>query len=121
MSVMVAIVASRAWVVELGALGRIARMALPDDILAKIRQDFSGGEMLPVIEILIDLQKEDAGLFTDRVLRCILFVAQGRFDRLADAVALARRDPRDLIVDAEFDGHFGAQHRDLSLPFAALH
>ena len=31
---------------ELGSLGRIARMALADDILARIRQDFSGGEML---------------------------------------------------------------------------
>ena len=88
-------------------------MALTDDILAKIRQDFSGGEMLT------DLQKEDARLFTDRILRCILFVARGRFDALADAVALARLDPRDLIVDAEYDGHFGAQHRDLSSPFAA--
>jgi hypothetical protein len=94
-------------------------MALADDILTKVRQDFSGGEMLPVIDMLTDLQKEDAGLFTDRILRCILFVAQGRFDVLADAVALARRDPRDLIVDAEYDGHFGAQHRDLSSPFAA--
>ena len=94
-------------------------MALADDILAKIRQDFSGGEMLPVIEMLTDLQKEDARLFNDRILRCILFVAHGRSDALADAVALARLDPRDLIVDAEYDGHFGAQHRDLSLPFAA--
>ena len=94
-------------------------MALADDILAKIRQDFSDGEMSPVIEMMTDLQKEDVRLFTDRILRCILFVARGRFDALADAVALARRDPRDLIVDAEYDGHFGARHRDLSLPFAA--
>jgi hypothetical protein len=94
-------------------------MTLADDIFAKIRQDFSGGEMLPVIEMLSDLQKEDARLFTDRILRCILYVAHGSFDELAEAVALARRDPRDLIIGAEYDGHFGAQHRDLSLPFAA--
>ena len=94
-------------------------MALTDDILAKIRQDFSGGETLPVIEMLTDLQQEDDQLFSDRILRCIVFVARGGFDALADAVALARRDPRDLIVDAEYDGHFGAQHRDLSLPFSA--
>ncbi|MDR3413480.1 MAG: hypothetical protein P4L87_21415 [Formivibrio sp.] len=93
-------------------------MALAEDILAKIRQDFSGGEMLPVIEMVTDLQKEDVRLFTDRILRCILFVAHGRFEALADAVALARRDPRDLIVYAEYDGHFGAQLRDLSIPFA---
>jgi len=94
-------------------------MPLTDDILAKIRQDFSGGEMLPVIEMLGELQTEDAGLFSDRILRCILFVARGRFEALADAVALARQDPRDLIVDAEYEGHFGLRHRDLSLPFAA--
>lgn len=92
-------------------------MALADDILAKIRQDFPGGEMLPVIEIITGLQKEDGQLFTDRILRCILFMAHGRFDALADAVALARLDPRDLIVNAEYDGHFGARHRDLGLPF----
>lgn len=93
-------------------------MTLTDDILAKIHQDFSGGEMLPVIELLTELQKEDARLFSDRILRCILFVARGKFEHLAEAVAVARRDPRDLIVSAEYDGHFGAQHRDLSLPFA---
>ena len=94
-------------------------MPLTDDILAKIRQDFSGGEMLPVIEMLSELQKEDAVLFCDRILRCILFVARGEFNALADAVALARLDPRDLIINAEYEGHFGARHRDLSLPFAA--
>lgn len=98
---------------------RIAHMELANDILAKIRQDFSGGEVLPVIEMMTDLQKQDSGLFTDRILRCILFVARGKFDELADAVALARLDGRDLIVEAEYDGHFGAQHRDLSLPFTS--
>ena len=93
-------------------------MALPEDILTKIRQDFPGGEMLPVIEMLTDLQREDAQLFTDRILRCIVFTAAGRFDQLAEAVALARLDWRDLIVGAEYDGHFGARQRDLSLPFA---
>lgn len=92
-------------------------MTLADDILAKIRQDFSGGETLPVIEMMAGLQLEDALLFTDRIVRCILFVARGRFEALADAVALARLDPRDLIVNAEYDGHFGARHRDLTLPF----
>ena len=92
-------------------------MALPEDIIAKIRHDFSGGEMLPVIEMLTDLQKENAQLFTDRILRCIVFVAGGSFEQLAEAVALARLDWRDLIVGAEYDGHFGAQQRDLSSPF----
>jgi hypothetical protein len=94
-------------------------MALTDDILAKIRRDFSGGEMLPVIDRLEGLQREDSELFCDRILRCIVFVAAGRQPIIEQAIEQARTDYRDLIVWAEYDGHFGAQHRDLSLPFAA--
>jgi hypothetical protein len=93
-------------------------MALAEDILARIRQDFSSGETLPVTEMLTELQKEDARLFSDRILRCILFVAHGQFDELAAAVQLARIDWRDLIVNAEYDGPSGSRKRDLSLPFA---
>jgi hypothetical protein len=93
-------------------------MALPEDIPAKVRQDFASGEVLPVIELLTELRKENAQLFTDRILRCIVFVADGSFEQLADAVALARLDWRDVIVAGEYDGCFGAQQRDLSLPFA---
>jgi hypothetical protein len=94
-------------------------MALADDILAKVRQDFSVEETLPIIEMLSELQKENTRLFNDRILRCILFVADGRFESLVDSVALARKDWRDLIINAEYDGQFGARHRDLSLPFGA--
>ena len=92
------------------------RVILPDDILAKIRQDFSGGETF-AIKVLTDLQEKDAQLFTDRIMRCILFVARSGFDVLADAIVLARHDSGDLIVAAEYDGRFGARHRDLSQPF----
>jgi hypothetical protein len=94
-------------------------MALADDILAKIRQDFSADEMPSIIEMLNELQKENTSLFNDRILRCIIFVADGRFESFADAVKLARIDWRDLIVNAEYDGQFGARQRDLSLPFGA--
>ncbi len=94
-------------------------MALTDDILAKIRRDFSGGETLPVIDRLESLQREDSQLFCDRILRCIVFVAAGRLAVVEQAIEQARTDYRDLIVWAEYDGHFEAQHRDLSLPFAA--
>ena len=94
-------------------------MALTDDILAKIRRDFSGGEMLRAIDRLESLQREDSQLFCDRILRCIVFVAAGRLPVAEQAVEQARTDSRDLIVWAEYDGRFGEQHRDLSLPFAA--
>ncbi len=94
-------------------------MALTDDILAKIRHDFRDGETPSIIELLADLQRQDPSLFSDRILRCVVFIAQGKFGRLSDAVAVANRDPRDLIVWAEYDGHFGIRHRDLSLPFSS--
>lgn len=93
-------------------------MALASDILSKISRDFSGGETLPVIEMMTDLQKENAQIFTDRIVRCILYLADGDFNTLADAVSAARKDFRDLIIRAECDDHFGARHRDLSLPFS---
>lgn len=94
-------------------------MALTDDILVKIRRDFSGVETLPVIDRLEGLQSEDSQLFSDRILRCIVFVAAGQLPVVEQAIEQARTDYRDLIVWAEYDGHFGAQHRDLSLPFTA--
>lgn len=92
-------------------------MKLPDDIFAKIREDFSGGETVAIIDRLEGLTQADSALFTVRILRCILFLARGRTAELEDAISLAMRDTRDLIVSAEYDGHFGAIQRDLTLPF----
>jgi hypothetical protein len=92
-------------------------VALANDILAKIRGDFSGGETILVIDRLESLQQEDGQLFSDRIIRCILFVAAGQLTVVEQAIKQARTDYRDLIIWAEYDGHFGVQHRDLSLPF----
>ena len=80
-------------------------MPLANDILAKIRRDFSGGEMLAVIDRLEGLQREDSELFSDRILRCILFVADGQLAVVDRAIGQARTDYRDLIVWAEYDGY----------------
>ena len=93
------------------------RMPLADDILARIRTDFSGGEMIAAIERFESLQREDSELFSDRILRCIVFVAAGKSAVMERAIAEAQADYRDLIIWAEYDGHFGAQQRVLSLPF----
>jgi hypothetical protein len=93
-------------------------MPLADDILARVRRGFSGGETVAVIDQLEGLQREDCELFSNRILRCIVFVAAGKLAVMEQAIAQARVDYRDLIIWAEYDGHFGAQQRDLSLPFA---
>ena len=79
-------------------------MKLVDDNLAGIRQDFSGGEALPVIALMTEWQKEGAG-FSVTGFCIVLFTKHMAISReLAGAADLARRDPRDLIVGAEYDG-----------------
>jgi hypothetical protein len=92
---------------------------LPEDIIAKVQQDFSEDDAITILQMLSELQKEDPKTFFDRILRCIVFLAHGRFEEFAEAVALARIDWRDLIVIAEYDGWSGEENRrrDFSLPF----
>jgi hypothetical protein len=71
------------------------------DIANRIKQDFSAIEVQPVTELLIEFQESTQS--GERILRCLLYVARGQFNHLADAVATARLDFRDLIVSAEYD------------------
>ena len=91
-------------------------MTLTHDILERVRHDFPAEEVAPVTAMLTELQQQNAELFCDRILRCLVFVARGRFTAFADAVALARLDYRDLIVSAEYDRNWH-QIRDLNRPF----
>lgn len=93
-------------------------MAIPEDITAKVRRDFSEDEVIPILQMLSEFQEENPGQ-SDRILRCIVFLAQGNFEKFADAIALARLDWRDLIVNAEYDGWSGEENRrrNLNLPF----
>ena len=78
-------------------------MALPEDIIAKVRNDFSEDDALAILQLLAEVkQKDPKGWHSlDQVLRCIVFVAHGNFEQFADAVA---DDPRDLIVRAAMGG-----------------
>ena len=60
---------------------------------------------------------ENQELSVDRILRCIVFVANGELDLLDKAIELAKIDYRDLIVWAEYDEK-REQVRDLSVPFS---
>jgi hypothetical protein len=70
-----------------------------------------------IVQLLRELQEEDPRIFCDRILRCIVFSAQGRFDWFESAVALARIDWRDVIVNAEYDRDRETRRRDFNLPF----
>jgi hypothetical protein len=93
--------------------------ALPEDIVAKVRQDFSEGDVPPILQLLAEFRKENPEL-SNRISRCIIFLAHGNFDDFARAVAMARLDWRDLIEEAEYDEFSGEENkrRDFNLPFA---
>lgn len=87
-------------------------MALPDDLIAKVRHDFPEDDALAILQLLAELKQQRPGRWHsfDQVLRCIVFVADGNFERFAAAVA---QDPRDLIVGATIGGCNGEQAFEL--------
>ena len=90
---------------------------LPQDIVTKVQQDFSKENALVIVQLLTELQMENPQVFCDRILRCIVFSAQGRFDCFASEVALARLDWRDVIMNAEYDRDWKNHLRHFELPF----
>jgi hypothetical protein len=90
---------------------------LPQDIVIKVRQDFSEDDAVVIVQLLIELQKENPRVFSDRILRCIVFSAGGRFDEFACQVKLARLDWRDVIMNAEYDRDWKTHCRDFNSPF----
>ncbi|HTA94658.1 MAG TPA: hypothetical protein VK769_00895 [Verrucomicrobiae bacterium] len=90
-------------------------MALPEDIITKVRLDFSEDDSLRVLQVLKELQKEKLSLFNERILRCLIVRAGGHIDKLTEAIEVARLDWRDLISAAEY--HWGNRVRLLELPF----
>ena len=90
-------------------------MHLRSDVVNRVRHDFPAGSG-PLLQRLLDLHREDGRLFSDRVLRCIVFAAHGDRDRLEALIELAREDYRDVIVAAEYDLQLN-KVRDFEQPF----
>lgn len=93
---------------------------LPEDIITRVRQDFTEDDAVVILQLLKELKERKFfhGLLGDRVLRCIVFVAKGNFEKFADAVYCG--DYRDLIIQAEYDGWMGEEHRirNFEFPFS---
>jgi hypothetical protein len=90
---------------------------LPEDVITKVRQDFGESDGLVILQLLQEIHERNlGGWYGDRVMRCIVFVAAGSFDRFVSAVY---EDPRDLIQTAEYDGWHGEDHHimNFELPF----
>jgi hypothetical protein len=92
---------------------------IASDITTRVTNDFDRpDEAGLVLSVLEDFQKQNPDLSSDRIIRCMVQVANGDLDRLDQAIELAVVDYRDLIVWAEYDEN-RLQIRDLSKPFAS--
>ena len=78
-------------------------MTFKDDINARINADF-GENANKATAILIDAIKKVDYLKTDRIIRCIIFLAQGNLTELKKHIETATFDPRDVILWAEYEG-----------------
>ena len=93
-------------------------MGLPADIEVRIEEDF-GEQSEQVRELLLSYLKT-VDKEADRVLRCIVFLANGSLDTLKEMIAAAQVDYRDVIFWAEYEDHSSkkpAQVRDFNKPF----
>ncbi len=87
---------------------------LPIDILDKINQDFSKPDDRELIIFLLENLNVNE---RHRIMRCILFLAQGDMDIFGEYEKLAKIDYRDVIMNAEYEYPSEKRLRDFSKPF----
>lgn len=74
------------------------------DIENKIKKDF--GEFEPeAIEIFSYLNRRTLGLMSDRMIRSIIFLADGKVSRLNKIIEHSRSSYRDILTEAENDNN----------------
>jgi hypothetical protein len=77
-------------------------MKITEDIIAQIQKDF--GTQAEAIVAFLHGQPEFANESL-RVLRCVLFLAEGKDDLLTKMIDAAKSDYRDVIFWAEYTNH----------------
>lgn len=86
------------------------------DITARVAADFAPADRGDALGLLELLGSEVGG--QPRVLRCVLFLAEGNLARLAHFADRARVDWRDVMYWAEYDEQ-DRLVRDFDRPFPA--
>jgi hypothetical protein len=77
-------------------------MTFKDDIITRINADF-GESANKAITTLIDAINKVDYLKTDRVIRCIIFLAKGNLTDLNKYIETATFDTRDVMLWAEYE------------------
>ena len=78
-------------------------MTFKDDIVERINTDF-GENAINATAILSDAITNVDYLKTDRVIRCIIFLAKGNLTDLNRYIETATYDTRDVMLWAEYVG-----------------
>lgn len=86
---------------------------LPKDIENKIRRDFSNNEVVSVERLLLQYD----GRESERVIRCIIHLSNGSYEKLKANIETAKMDYRDIILFAEYDLN-NRKINDFTKPFA---
>lgn len=77
-------------------------MTFKDDIIARINTDF-GENGNKATTMLFDAISKVDYLKTDRVIRCIIFLAKGNLTGLNKYIETATFDTRDVMLWAEYE------------------
>lgn len=75
---------------------------MQSDIIKKINNDFSNP--VKVIELLEEMEKVEGSQIADRIYRSIIFLAEGKIEKLKHYINLFFKDYRDLLWYAEYEG-----------------
>lgn len=89
------------------------------DIYQKIQSDF-GAHSPSVIQAFDELDAESKGLVSPRLIRALVYLAQGDLEKLKKAIALARKDWRDVLLQAEYSYPETVRVRDFDKTFHEL-
>jgi hypothetical protein len=77
-------------------------MEFKEDIVFRIRADFKDTAD-EVMDILSNAILKTDYLKTDRIIRCIVFLSNGKIEKLGKYINSAINDPRDVMLWAEYE------------------
>lgn len=72
------------------------------DILQRLELDFKDLAD-SALKILLDAVNKTDYLENDRIIRCIIFLAKGNIEKLKSNIYIAKGDPRDIMLYAEYE------------------
>ena len=91
-------------------------MTFKEDIINKIKADF-GDNSASAFAILENAISKTDDLSSDRVIRCIIFLAEGNMDDLNKYIKAATTDTRDIMLWAEYETSTEKRLRDFDNTF----